>query len=202
MSSNSKPNGEFSRRELIEKVGAFLGGAVLVSHSSVIEAIARMGNAPVVSVLSPVEVALLDEIADTILPETNTPGAKEAGVGPFMALMVSDAYSPERQKIFRNGLAALERDCLEMNGHGFQESTPEERLRLLERLDREQFDQMKNADESQPVHYFRMVKELALLGYFTSEIGYMKAMRYEETPGRFEPCVPYLPGEKAWAPHA
>jgi hypothetical protein len=47
-----------------------------------------------------------------------------------------------------------------------------------------------------------MMKELALLGYFTSEIGYTKAMRYAETPGRFDPCVPYTPGETAWAPHA
>jgi hypothetical protein len=53
-----------------------------------------------------------------------------------------------------------------------------------------------------PAHYFRMMKELALLGYFTSEIGYTKAMRYIETPGRFDPCVPYSPGEPAWAAHA
>jgi hypothetical protein len=53
-----------------------------------------------------------------------------------------------------------------------------------------------------PAHYFRMMKELALLGYFTSEIGCTQAQRYVETPGRFDPCVPYAPGEKAWAPHA
>ncbi len=53
-----------------------------------------------------------------------------------------------------------------------------------------------------PTHYFRMMKELAMLGFFTSEIGYTKAQRYVESPGRFDPCVPYTPGEKAWAPHA
>ena len=53
-----------------------------------------------------------------------------------------------------------------------------------------------------PAHYFRMMKELALLGYFTSEIGYTKAMRYVESPGRFDPCLPYTAGEPAWAPHA
>ena len=53
-----------------------------------------------------------------------------------------------------------------------------------------------------PPHYFRMMKELALLGYFTSEIGYTKAMRYQETPGRFDPCAPYTKGETAWAAHA
>jgi hypothetical protein len=53
-----------------------------------------------------------------------------------------------------------------------------------------------------PAHYFRMMKELALLGYFTSEIGYRQAMRYIETPGRYDPCAPHKPGEKIWASHA
>ena len=47
-----------------------------------------------------------------------------------------------------------------------------------------------------------MMKELALLGYFTSEIGYTKAQRYTEVPGRYDPCVPYVKGETSWAPHA
>jgi hypothetical protein len=51
-------------------------------------------------------------------------------------------------------------------------------------------------------HYFRMMKELALLGYFTSEIGCTQALRYAETPGRYDPCAPYKPGDKAWAGHA
>jgi hypothetical protein len=53
-----------------------------------------------------------------------------------------------------------------------------------------------------PPHYFRMMKELALLGFFTSEVGMTKAMRYVESPGRFDPCLPYKAGEKAWAGHA
>jgi hypothetical protein len=53
-----------------------------------------------------------------------------------------------------------------------------------------------------PPHYFRMMKELAMLGFFTSEIGYTKAMRYVESPGRFEPCAPYVQGQTSWAPHA
>ncbi len=54
----------------------------------------------------------------------------------------------------------------------------------------------------QPAHYFRMMKELALLGFFTSKIGCTQALRYVEAPGRFDPCLPYTPGEPAWAAHA
>jgi len=53
-----------------------------------------------------------------------------------------------------------------------------------------------------PTHWFRMMKELTMFGYFTSEIGYTKAMRYVESPGRFDPCAPYEPGDRSWAPHA
>ena len=56
--------------------------------------------------------------------------------------------------------------------------------------------------QDSPAHYFRMMKELTLLGYFTSEIGCTKAQQYVETPARFDPCVDYKPGDRAWAGHA
>jgi Gluconate 2-dehydrogenase subunit 3 len=95
------------------------------------------------------------------------------------------------------------------------QATPAQRLVVAEALDREQktaMEERANAPRSRapaaqaiegvPAHYFRMMKELALLGYFTSEIGYTQAMRYVESPGRFDPCVPFTPGEKTWASHA
>ena len=84
----------------------------------------------------------------------------------------------------------------------FMAADASQRLRLLERLDREQLQYMNSRCQDEPAHYFRILKELTFLGYFTSEIGYHQAMRYRETPGRFDPCVPYAPGDKLWAPHA
>jgi hypothetical protein len=94
-------------------------------------------------------------------------------------------------------------------------ATPAQRLTLLEGLDREQRTAMEERGNGRrsrapaaapaadaPAHYFRMMKELALLGYFTSEIGYTRAMRYIEAPGRYDPCVPHKPGDKSWASHA
>ena len=96
---------------------------------------------------------------------------------------------------------------MKANNKSFVRATPAQRLALLEQLDREQkaFMDAKDKDtarKDEPSHYFRMMKELTLLGYFTSEIGYTQAMRYQETPGRWDPCAPYAKGEKAWAPHA
>ena len=52
----------------------------------------------------------------------------------------------------------------------------------------------------EPAHYFRMIKELTLLGYFTSEIGSTQALRFAPVPGRFDPCLEYPPGERSWSP--
>jgi hypothetical protein len=81
-------------------------------------------------------------------------------------------------------------------------SSAAQRVALLERLDREAIEYMRIPGNADRPHYFRLLKELTLLGYFTSEIGYTQAMRYAETPGRFDPCITYTAGDKAWAPHA
>ena len=196
------------RREAIRRVTALLGGMALVGGTSLVSACerAQRGAAEArggAGTFTARDIALLDEVAETILPETKTPGAKAAQVGPFMALMVTDTYDEGDQTIFRDGMRTLDAACQAMHRTSFMEATPPQRLALLEQLDREQKAYMdaRHGDDT-PAHYFRMMKELALLGYFTSEIGYTKAMRYAETPGRFDPCVPYTPGETAWAPHA
>jgi hypothetical protein len=223
------------RREAIRRVGLMLGGISFVGGSTLLTACQRerpaASNQPI-GEFSTQDIAFLDEVADTMLPETSTPGAKAARTGAFMALMVTDTYEPNDQKVFREGMRKLEEASQKANGVAFMAATPQQRLALLETLDREQktYTEARDAarrekkpsaeehlpDQRQeaapgtptsitadaPAHYFRMMKELALLGYFTSEIGYTQAQRYVESPGRFEPCVPYQAGEKAWAPHA
>lgn len=216
----ARPNG-ITRRAAIQQVAAMLGGAALIGGD-------RLGAAPIddaavaqamaegVGPFSAADVALLDEIADTILPETSTPGAKAAKTGAFMALMVTDAYTERNRQVFREGLRQLDDASRAAAGTSFMQATPAQRLTLLEALDREQKTATEERAEAprsrapaaaarpedEPPHYFRMMKELALLGYFTSEIGYRQAMRYIESPGRFDPCAAHAPGDKSWAPHA
>ena len=116
--------------------------------------------------------------------------------------MVAECYDERQQRVFREGLRTLEEACTKMHGTSFLSATPAQRLALLEKIDAEQVQYMKGRENGDSAHYFRMLKELTLLGYFTSEIGYKQAMRYVETPGRYDPCVPYTPGDKAWAAHA
>jgi hypothetical protein len=194
-----------TRREAIRRVSALLGGAALVGQGAWLSGCATSRPAAG-ELFSAVDVALLDEIAETILPETNTPGAKAAEVGPFIAMMVTDTYDPREQRVFLDGVATLERECRALNGVDFMAASVPQRVALLTRVDGEAIEHMRrrgpDARQQQPPHYFRMIKELTLLGYFTSEIGYTQAMRYIETPGRFDPCVRYEVGDKIWAPHA
>jgi hypothetical protein len=194
------------RREAIRRVSALLGGVALVSEGALLEACGgeRTPARAAATTFTPDDVAFLDEVADTILPETSTPGAKAAQCGAFMALMVTDTYQDRDQQVFKGGLQQLDTACRQMNKTGFMAATPAQRLALLEQVDKEQKAYMdtRAPDSNTAPHYFRMMKELTLLGYFTSEIGYTKAMRYLETPGRYDPCAPYKPGETAWAQHA
>ncbi len=207
MSSDPNRNELITRRDAIVRVSAMLGGVALVGQNAMLAGCATqpagdLQAAPSSSRFRQSEIELLDEVAETILPETSTPGAKAAGVGPFIALMVTDTYDDKDQQVFRDGLRSLQTQSLQMYGAHFLVITAAQRLMLVERLDAEQQLYMQTQEEGAPAHYFRMLKELTLLGYFTSEIGYKQALRYAETPARYEPCVPYTPGEKAWADHA
>lgn len=196
------------RRAAIQRVTALLGGVALIGGDALLTSCAAPRSrvlssaGPEDEMFSASDIAFLDEIAETILPETDTPGAKAAGVGAFVATMVTDCYYERDQRVFREGLATLDDRCREMHGVAFVEAAPEQRLALAEVLDGEQKRHMDELPEGEPAHWFRMLKELTLLGYFTSEIGYTQAMRYVETPGRYDPCVPWKPGDKTWASHA
>lgn len=250
MSSTNERALRLTRREAILRVGALFGGAALVGGDRLLaaaESAAAASSAPI-GTFSIADIALLDEIAETILPETKTPGAKAAKTGAFMARMVTDCYWPDQQEVFRDGMRRIDDAAKKAHGKTFIEATPAQRLALLETFDREQKRVMDardaaerrakgleplrpadasvpspavhpppqepqaheaaaavqepSSDEKPPAHFFRMMKELALLGYFTSEIGCTVAQRYRETPGRYDPCLPYTPGETSWVPHA
>lgn len=210
-----------TRREAWRRVSALMGGLALMDAEALLagtfdEAALDQAMAGGIGEFTAADIAFLDEIADTILPATTTPGAKAAKTGAFMALMVTDAYTDRNRQVFREGMRQVDEACRAAAGTSFMQATPGQRLTLLEALDREQRTAMEerveaprsrapaaaSRPEDEPPHYFRMMKELALLGYFTSEIGYRQAMRYIESPGRFDPCVPHVPGDKTWAPHA
>lgn len=140
-------------------------------------------------------ITLLDEIGETILPATDrSPGAKAAKIGLFMVAMVSDCYSEEEQQIFMSGISKLNDNSADFYTRSFMELTAEERLNVLHRLDLE----AKGHSDPETPHFFGLIKQLTLLGYFTSQPGATQALRYNPVPGEFIGCIPYEKGDKAW----
>jgi hypothetical protein len=181
------------RKEAVQYISLLLGGSLVGANAFLTGCKADNQT----EIFSKDDITYLDEIAETILPKTKTPGAKDAQVGQFMTVMVNDCYDEKEQTIFRKGMATANDLSSKQFGKTFLKLTSAQRHELLAQIDNEQKQYTKNKKEEEPVHYFRMVKELTLLGYFTSEPGCTKAKRYMPVPGKFIGCVPYKKGEKA-----
>jgi hypothetical protein len=140
------------------------------------------------------DIAFLDEIAETILPKTDTPGAKEAGCGAAMAVMVADCYDLPQQTIFFEGLKTIKALAKKQFGKDFMQLTAAQKHELLSKLDQE----AKQASGPAP-HYFILVKQLTLMVFFTSKVGATEVLRYVAVPGRYDGNMPYKKGDRAWA---
>jgi len=204
------------RREAVKYISILLGGAVVGADAFL------TGCKPQKKVrtdFTEEDVAYLNEIGETILPQTATPGAKAANVGAFMTVMVNDCYEEGDQRAFKDGMDKLNDVSNNKFKGDFMKITPEQRHELLVELDKEAKEYQKevnkfNSDESQKEreetrkgnlkykkqykssHYFTMMKQLTLLGFFTSEVGMTKALNYKPVPGRFDGCIPYKKGDK------
>jgi hypothetical protein len=183
------------RRELLKMVALATGGVViggeffLTGCKSKDAAIGGMS-------FTQNDVAFLDEVAETIIPKTATAGAKEAEVGKFMMVMVNDCYEEADQKIFHEGIKTLDEACNKMHGHSFMKAEAAHRKELLTSVDKEAREYMKNKKKEDPNHYFQMMKQLTLLGYFTSKPGMEQNFNYKQVPGKYDGAVPYKKGDK------
>lgn len=181
-----------NRREAVKAATALVGGVLITSNGFLI-ACARDSSKPAGKVLTIDDQLLIEEIADTLLPTTpSSPGAKAAGAGAAINLLLSDCYEPEAQERVVNGLKEFRKMCRKRCGDSFAALPQKEREKVLREIDAE-------AQKAGPTHYFGFVRELALRAYFSSEIGMTKALRYVMVPGKWVGCVPLAPGQPAWA---
>jgi len=200
------------RRELLKMIALLTGGAVVGGNALLTGCNNKKNVQKTGTAFSNDDLAFLDEIAETILPATKTPGAKAAKVGSFMTVIVNDCYEEEDQQAFHEGIDKLNEACEKMHRDEFMKATLQQRHQLLVALDKEakEYQEKKGDHEKKereknkdfkglPNHYFTMMKQLTLWGYFTSEIGRREALRYNPVPGRYEGCVPYHKGDRAWA---
>ena len=145
--------------------------------------------------IAPARAAMLEALVDTVLPATDTPGAREARVHVFVDLALRDCYTAAEQQLFAAGLEALASDCEARHRQPFEACSPEQRHALLAALDTASY----SPDTGPRGSFVRILKDLTLVGFYTSRIGATQALAYEAVPGGFRGCLELRPGQKAWA---
>lgn len=206
------------RRELLKLITLVTGGALIGGELF----LTGCKNDPKTGgeTFSAEDVAMLNEVGEVIIPKTTTPGAKEVGIGTFMTVMVNDCYTRDDQKAFHEGISKLDDAFEKKYNVSFTEATPQQRNELFKELDKEArefaaekstFDREQTTKYDEAVaqgktyekktkspHYFTMLKQLTLLGYFTSKEGATMALRHVAVPGSFNGDLPYKKGDRAF----
>jgi Gluconate 2-dehydrogenase subunit 3 len=173
------------RRDAIAR-GALLMGGILSAGTlaTILESCKTGGGSKVGKdfAIAPAHSEMIAEIAEMILPKTSTPGAKEAKVPQFVEFMLKECYKEDQQKAFFAGLDKLNADG------DFMKASAEKKTELLKAE-----DTAKEKSE-----FWKTMKDLTVLGYFTSEPGATKAAAYLEVPGKYE-GIKLEKGQKVWA---
>lgn len=209
------------RRELLKQIALLTGGAVV--GGQVFLTGCKTG-AKADAGFTASNIALLDEIGETIIPTTATPGAKAAKIGEFMKVMVTDCYTEKEQAAFAKGLSQIDEACKKANGKTFMDCTAQQRHDFLVSLEKEAkaFNTKRDEDEKpkreahkkandvlpwkdqkefvgEPSHYYTMMKQLTIWGFFTSKTGMTETLRHVAIPEKYDGAFPYAKGDKAWA---
>ncbi|MBL7817736.1 MAG: gluconate 2-dehydrogenase subunit 3 family protein [Saprospiraceae bacterium] len=198
-----------NRREAIKNTALFIGYAV--SAGALTETfISCQNDSRTVSLdwkpefLTTNQANTLAEMAETILPRTATPGAKDIGVPQFLDKVLKKLLNEAEQKDFVAGLEALEKMCKSAYGKYFDECTKEQREALLLKMDKEATKFPPNmwgitlVEKPEPITFYRRLKGLTLMAYFTSEKVAKDILVYDPIPGQYIGCMPQN-GQNSWS---
>lgn len=146
---------------------------------------------------------LIDAMAETIIPATDTPGAREARVADFIIKMIKDCTPVKEQNNFIAGLKEVEGFCHHKFGRNYAQCTTDQQEAVMEHF-QEKGQPMKGlagklGSRLTGRSFFRILKDYTVEGYCTSEPGATKALAYLYIPGSYHGCIPLQPGQKGWA---
>jgi glucoside 3-dehydrogenase (cytochrome c) hitch-hiker subunit len=151
---------------------------------------------PALKTLNPHQDATVTTIAELIIPQTNTPGARAARVNEFIDLILTEWYGEEQKTAFLSGVAELDARTRDLFGKDFVDCAEKQQVEMLRVLDdevgAEHAEQSRSRGREYPVdkNFFSMIKELTLVGYFTSQIGFEQELHGEIIPSWHAGCVP------------
>lgn len=148
---------------------------------------------------------LLAALAETIIPATDSPGAREAGVADYIFVMLRDATDRITTNKFIDGLKNLDNYCRSKYDHPYQQCSQDRQTAVLSRFEEKArpfnalAGKIENAWLGAP--FFTTLKKYTVMGYCSSEAGATKGLSYLFIPGSYQGCIPLKPGQKAWAIH-
>ena len=176
------------RREALKRTAMLMGGAL--SSSAIAGVLQGCTAQPELNwqpkFLTEDQGRLVAEVAERIIPKTDTPGAKDAGVPEFIDLMLNDIYIEEEKQRFVAGLDQLEQDSQQTYSDSFIDLEPTQQDELLSKY----AAQAEESKDPETKPFFAMAKELTMLGFFTSEVGATEFLQYVSVPGKYEGCMP------------
>lgn len=198
------------RRDLLKMIAAATGMAFVGAEAWAAGGASSAASEASVD-FSSKDVQLLDEIAETILPATQTPGAKAAGCGAVMATFIRDCYEPAQQQLVKAGLVDIRALAKHQFNNDFLALTAAQKLTLLQALDTASKNASSGGSGNSSLsgsrqkqrdgapHYFVLLKQLSIFTFFTSKVGGTQVLRYQAVPGHYNGDLPYKKGDRAWA---
>jgi glucoside 3-dehydrogenase (cytochrome c) hitch-hiker subunit len=196
-------NDQISRRDALGQIALLLGAAISApTLAGVLGPATRRGWMAAQNwtprALSPDQLELVAVMADHILPATDTPGARAAGVHRFVDVLLSDHYPVEERDRFLAGLADVDQRARARHSTTFVACKPAEQVAILTALDEEAFPEGTEATAPPQGWFFHRLKEVTLVGYYTSQIGATTELHV--TPfGSYRGDIPYTAVGRAWA---
>jgi len=191
-----------NRRDAIKQTALIMGAAV----SSSVAAGILNGCQPKPGITwNPVfftedQAILITRLTDVIIPTTDTPGAKEVGVPAFIEEMVRDVYSENERARFMAGLDEFSNGSTKEYGNPFNDLNAEDQLLFITAIHSEAIKAKQNSNGDVEKPFIMMVKELTVLGFFTSQVGAEQVLQYSAVPGVYRGCISLEEaGGKTWA---
>jgi hypothetical protein len=189
------------RREALQRTAMMLGYAIsapaLMGILNGCKATPELAFKPLF--LSEDMASLVAEVAEIIIPKTDTPGAKDAGVPAFIDLMLKDCYAKEDQDRFLKGATDFDADAKATYGDSFVECDADKQKELVFKYHNDAVAAMKSDSPPKDRPFILMAKELTMLGFFTSEPGATQVLQYQAVPGSYKGCVPLSEVGRTWA---
>ncbi|MCH8567951.1 MAG: gluconate 2-dehydrogenase subunit 3 family protein [Balneolales bacterium] len=184
------------RREALKRTAVLMGGIVFMP--SILSSLKGCSPSPDYTMLAfkTEQANLVEVMAETLIPRTDTPGARDAGVISYIDGWVGRVYNAEQRESFLRELDAFSAGVKQQTGKDFTELNEVQKKEIMLEATRKALEEQHN----QPYPPFMIAfRELTIRGYCVSEAGATQHLRYMQNFGPYRGCIPFEEVGRTWA---